>query len=140
MNMKRLLIICAIVIAALLVAACEKDSAPGRENLFIEVPDYDDDYVYMIKLLEPEEHAGSGKNIFRKDLPIREIGGCKFYAIRAPRKEYDVYIETKITSIWVDYVNDRKRVNLKVNDWAKLYFTGTKTSKYEVLDGSGEVY
>lgn len=128
------------------------DNGPQGANLFIEksITTENDLYDYtliMVKYLEPNENAGSGPNIINKCLGTTMIGGYEYYMFRVPRRELDIYIEAQFQFVGEGAAfensgtrNRRRRVNLKVNDWARLYLPDHNGHLYEVMDGSGEIY
>lgn len=109
-------------------------------NLYIQYRASEKYQIYVVKALEPNQNASNGKNILGENLGIVNIGGKDFYAFKLKRKEYDIYTEWYFPGSYSGFTNDRERVNLKVNDWAKLVFWGSEVDDYRVLDGTGEVY
>lgn len=109
-------------------------------NLYIQYRASEKYQIYVVKALEPNQNASNGKNILGENLGIVNIGGKDFYAFKLKRKEYDIYTEWYSPGDYSGFSNDRERVNLKVNDWAKLVLWGSEVSDYRVLDGTGEVY
>lgn len=136
------------ILLAVLLCGCEKLGMPQNANLFIEKPipgvggtTYG---IYSVKFLSPDENGGSGSNSWDKCLGTTTIGGYEFYMFRAPRKELDIYTEATVeprTFFNDGYKNNRTRVNLRKNDWAKLIITSSdhNSIEYRCVDGSGEV-
>lgn len=148
--MKKFLLPLLCVLVYFLFLGCSDDNLSQKANLYIEksqttAQDFFDYELYMVKYLEPGENAGSGPNIFSKCLGTTVIDGYEFYMFRVPRRELDIYVEASVTFVGTgayvagDYSNNRSRVNLKVNDWAKLVLSDHNGVQYHVIDGSGDV-
>lgn len=75
------------------------------------------------------------------------IGNYDYYMFRAPHKEMDIYIEANVDydgpGIYNGdhYANERVRVNLRLNDWARLDTKGTDHNgiMYRAVQGSGDI-
>lgn len=140
------------ILLAVLLCGCEKLGMPQNANLFIEKPSgigvfhYE---IYCVKFLPPGEDKGYGSNVWDKCLGTTTIDGYEFYMFRAPRKELDIYVEATVEFVGTSGIyngdgwsNERVRVNLKKNDWAKLISSDPRDHngiQYRCVDGSGEV-
>lgn len=149
--MKKLALALVCVLMVGLFTNCGGGNEPQGANLFIEVPVNDGPgyhyQIYSVKFLSPGQHGGSGKNIWHQCLGTTRIGNYDYYMFRAPHKELDIYIEANVDYDGPgingsdNYANERVRVNLRLNDWARLDTQGTDHNgiMYRAVQGSGPI-
>ena len=139
--MKRIIRFLAIACLFWVAAGCD-GLTPSKPNLYVDVDDASrGEELYFITYIREGATGHSGQNIINKQHGTFTFKGEVYRVFAIPRGIWDIYMEWTANYANADWMNDRRTVNLRDNEWARIQFYSEKdhTSCW-VYQGSGEMY
>lgn len=133
----------ALVACIFWVAAGCDGLTPSTPNLYIAIDDGTHHAGFTLRYLayvKPRANGHSSKNIVGERKGTIEFKGMTYEYWSIPRAEWDLYYEWNTNYRPDDWYNERTRVNLKLNDWVRIYWNQSSSSGTpESYQGSGEL-